>query len=74
MSFADKIKEARLKRNLTQEQLAELIGIHPRTYRSYEAGKTVPRIAIIRKLCIALEASSDDLLEIYNKFIVYSVR
>lgn len=63
MSFADKIKEARLRCGLTQEQLAELIDIHPRTYRNYETGKTVPRIQIIRKLCIALDTSSDDLLE-----------
>lgn len=64
MSFSSKIKEARLERNLTQEQLAELIGVHPRTYRNYEIGKTVPRIEIIRKLCIALDTSCDDLLEI----------
>ena len=63
MSFSDRIKEARLERNLTEEQLAELIGVHPRTYRNYEAGKTVPRIQNIRKLCIALGASADDLLE-----------
>lgn len=64
MSFSSKIKEARLERNLTQEQLAELIGVHPKTYRNYETGKTVPRIEIIRKLCIALDASCDDFLEI----------
>lgn len=63
MSFSDRIKEARLERNLTEEQLAELIGISPRTYRNYETGKTVPRIEIIRNLCIALDTSSDDLLE-----------
>lgn len=63
MSFSDKIKEARLERNLTEEQLAELIGISPRTYRNYETGKTFPRIEIIRNLCIALDTSSDDLLE-----------
>lgn len=64
MSFSCKIKEARLERNLTQEQLAELIGVHPRTYRNYETGKTVPRIQIIRKLCVILDTSSDELLEI----------
>lgn len=63
MSFSEQIREARLKRGLTQEQLAELVGVHPRTYKNYETGKTVPRIPIIRKLCIALNTSSDDLLE-----------
>ena len=64
MSFTDKLKEARLKQNLTQEQLAELIGILPRTYKNYETGETVPRIQVIRKICIAQKTSSDDLLEI----------
>ena len=63
MSFSDKIKKARLEQNLTQKQLAELINVHPRTYRSYETGKTVPKIQIIRKLCIVLNTSSDYLLE-----------
>lgn len=64
MSFASKLKELRLSRNLTQEQLAELIEVSPRTYRSYEAGKTKPRIATIKKIVIALETTSDELLEI----------
>lgn len=63
MSFSEQIREARLKRGLTQEQLAELIDISPRTYKKYETGKTVPRIQTIRKLCIALNTSSDYLLE-----------
>ncbi len=64
MNFSYKLKETRLERNLTQEQLAELIGIHPKTYKKYEIGETVPRIPVIRKLCIALDVSCDDLLEI----------
>lgn len=63
MSFPSKLKELRLSRNLTQEQLAELIEVNPRTYRSYEAGKTKPRIATIKKIVIALETTSDELLE-----------
>ena len=64
MNFANKIKKVRLERNLTQEQLAKLIEVNLRTYKGYENGKTLPRIAVIRKLCIALDISSDELLEI----------
>lgn len=63
MSFSIKLKELRLARNLTQEQMAELIEISPRTYRGYETGKTKPRIATIKKIVIALEITADELLE-----------
>ena len=64
MSFPTKLKELRLSRNLTQEQLAELIEVSPRTYKGYEAGKTMPRITTIKKIVIALETTADELLEI----------
>lgn len=64
MNFPTKLKELRLARSLTQEQLAELIEVSPKTYRNYEAGRTVPRIPVIRKLVIALETTADELLEI----------
>ena len=63
MSFPSKLKELRQARNLTQDQLAELIEVSPRTYRGYEAGKTMPRIATIKKIVIALEITADELLE-----------
>ena len=64
MNFPGKLKELRLSRNLTQQQLAKLIEIHPTTYRSYESGKTVPRIPVIRKLAITLNVTCDELLGI----------
>lgn len=67
MSFSNKLKELRIDRNLTQEQLAKLIEVHPKTYKNYETGKTLPRIAVIRKLAIVLEISSDELLEMQIK-------
>lgn len=64
MSFSTKLKELRQARSLTQKQMAELIDVSIRTYRNYEAGKTIPRIATIRKIVIALETTADELLEI----------
>lgn len=63
MSFSSKLKELRLARNLTERQLADLIDVDIRTYRSYESGKTKPRIDTIRKIVIALETTADELLE-----------
>ena len=64
MSFPSKLKELRQARNLTPEQIAELIGVQPNTYRNYENGKTMPRIATIKKLVIALDTTADELLEL----------
>lgn len=64
MSFPTKLKELRLSCNLTEQQLAELIDVSLKTYKNYEAGRTKPRIAAIIKLVLALETTSDELLEI----------
>ena len=64
MNFSTKLKELRLTRNLTEQQLAELIDVSLKTYKNYEAGKTKPRIATIIKLVRALGTTSDELLEI----------
>ena len=64
MSFPSKLKELRQTRNLTQEQLAKLIVVNLRTYKRYEEGKTTPRIAIYKRIVIALETTSDELLEL----------
>jgi transcriptional regulator with XRE-family HTH domain len=64
MNFPAKLKELRQSRNLTEQQLADQIGISVKTYRNYESGKTKPKIAIFRKIVIALETTADELLEI----------
>ena len=64
MSFPTKLKELRQARGLTQEQLAKLISVNLRTYKRYEEGKTTPRIAIYKRIVIALETTSDELLEL----------
>ena len=64
MDFSNKLKELRMERNLTQEQMAELIEVHPRTYKRYENGETTPSIQTLRKIVIALGTSCDELLGI----------
>lgn len=64
MNLPAKLKELRQARNLTEEQLAELAGVSIKTYKNYEAGKTVPRIDIFKKIVLALETTADELLGI----------
>lgn len=57
MSFADKVKDARAARNLTQPQLSELIGVSVRSIVAYEKGEKIPRPGTMLKLAKALGVS-----------------
>ena len=64
MSFSEQLKKARLNRNLSPKELAVLIGISFKTYKDYEAGKTLPRINVLKRIVAVLETTADELLEI----------
>lgn len=57
--FAERLKHAREKRGITQEQLAEKLGITPRTLQSYESACTVnvrvPNLEIVSQIATILE-------------------
>lgn len=48
------IKEIREQLGVSQEQFAEMIGVHPRTVQNWEAGTTIPtsKHAILRNIII----------------------
>lgn len=41
-TFTERLKELRRKNKLTQEELANFLGVTQRTYRNWEQGKTRP--------------------------------
>ena len=49
MAFSDRLKESRTNSNLTQEQLAEKLGIAKSTLSGYESGNREPSIATVAK-------------------------
>jgi DNA-binding XRE family transcriptional regulator len=57
------VKTGRLKANLTQECLAELIGVHWQTISYIENGKFPFSVLIFARLSQALETSANRLLE-----------
>lgn len=63
MSFAEQLKRARIAQGLTQQQVADLMGITNSTYCGYETGKRQPDVAKIKQLASALNTSGDVLLE-----------
>lgn len=59
MTFSDKIKLARERAGLTQQQLADKVGVSKRTIASYESTDAQARSATRRKLASALNVSYD---------------
>lgn len=63
MAISDRIKFYRKKSNLTQVQLAELIGVSPQAISKWETGIGCPDLSMVVPLAIALRISTDELLE-----------
>ena len=62
MDFPQRLAALRKQRALTQDALADHVGIHVSQLRRYEAGKSQPGLDILRKLAIALSVSADTLV------------
>lgn len=63
MAFNDRIKEARLASGLTQEQVAEKIGIAKSTLTGYEKGNREPSIPTVKKLMDILNVDANFLYQ-----------
>ena len=61
------LKEERLKKGYTQEKLAELTDIDPRTILRIEKDLTIPKIDTYAKLVIALEMTNEQIGEHIRK-------
>lgn len=57
--YSHKIKKIREKRQLTQKQLAELIGISGSAMRSYELGDRKPKKEVLERIAMALGVRSE---------------
>ena len=62
MTLGEKIYEKRKARGLTQDALAEKLGVSPQAVSKWENDATCPDIALLPKLAKILETSVDDLL------------
>lgn len=63
MAFYDRLKESRIKSGLTQEQLAEKLGVAKSTLSGYESGKREPTIATIAKVLDILNIDANYLYQ-----------
>ena len=62
MKFNQKIKDLRKEKNITQKEIAEILGISPTCYAGYEQGYREPDFKTLKKICIYFDVSSDFLL------------
>lgn len=62
MDFPERLTALRKDKNLTQNALAELAGVHVAQIRRYEGGDSQPTLDVIRKLAIAFSISADRLV------------
>lgn len=62
MSFRDNLQHLRASRNMTQEQLAMLVGVSRQSVTKWEAERAYPEMDKLLKLCQIFDCSLDDLV------------
>jgi len=60
-NFAQRLKELRTTRKLTQNRLAELLNVKPRVYSRWETGDAVPHFDTIVRLADLLGVTLDEM-------------
>jgi len=61
--MTNKIKELRAQHNLTQEELAQRVGVRRETILFLEAGKYNPSLKLAHDVATALKTTIDDLFQ-----------
>lgn len=62
MAFPGKLAALRKERGLTQQKLADRVGVHVIQVRRYERGVSQPTLEVIRQIALALSVSADALI------------
>lgn len=62
MSLPTRLITLRKERGLTQQQMADTIGIHVNSLKKYESGQAQPSLDVLKKIALALNVSTDFLL------------
>lgn len=71
MEFKDNLRERRLALRMSQEELAQKVGITSRTVQNYELGNRNPQhIEIVQKLATALDTTVEALLGTEGMFVI----
>lgn len=63
MSIGSRIKDARVRKNYTQRELAKLVGVTNGAIANYEAGTSSPKEPVLFRLLEALEVDANYLFQ-----------
>jgi len=69
MTFAEKLKAARLQAGISQERLAAMLGVTKRTIINYENGQTLPPIGLLPKIAKLFSVTIGTLITEEEEFI-----
>ncbi|WP_339339851.1 helix-turn-helix transcriptional regulator [uncultured Oceanicoccus sp.] len=62
MSFEANLRQLRKSRKLTQDQMADLVGLHTASIKTYETGRARPSLETFKKIIVACDITADELL------------
>lgn len=62
-NFSENLKSKRKQLGLTQKELAEIVGITPKTIQNYEKKKTIPTPALMEAISIALDIGFEEMID-----------
>lgn len=68
-----RIRELRLKRGLSQQALADRVGIPQTHVSAIELGIQLPNLLTVLRLAVALECKVTDLVRVFNKTDLQSI-
>jgi len=62
MSFSHRVSQLRKDKGLTQQDLADKVGVKVLQIRRYESGSSQPTLDVIKNMAIAFGVTSDELI------------
>jgi len=67
MNFAKKCRELRVKKAVTQEQMANALGLSPQAISKWETGTTLPDIALLPEISVYFGVTLDELFDLSDE-------
>ncbi len=64
MELFEKIRNIREDKDIKQKDMAAFLHMQPNTYNAYEKGKRTITADLLKDICIFLNVSADELLEL----------
>ena len=73
MELYRKIRNIREDKDIKQKEMAKYLHMQPNTYNAYEKGKRTISAELLKNICIFLNVSADELLELKKDNFYYNL-